>query len=462
VIGHTALELGLWADPAQRLALVAALERDGQASVDANFRLKSGGLLFGHLRARIVDWGGGRSILSVTRDMSEHARLAQQLQSAQKLQSLGALAGGIAHDFNNLLTAIEGNLELARLSSAEPGQLPERYIDEATRAVIRSRDLTQQLLRFSKGGQPKRSVVLLAPIVEEAVRFALVGRRNTCKLLLPDALWPVEVDPGQIGQVVNNLVINADEAMTTPGTIVVAAENAHVAGDSELPVGAGPYVRLRVSDSGVGMPPEVAARVFDTFFTTKERGTGLGLATVHSIVNAHGGAVLVDSIPGRGSTFTVYLHALPEWAQPNRDAAPSSRGSVAPRLRVLVLDDDDNVRGLLSEVLRLEGHDVVAAAEGGAALSLVQQADRDGRPFDVAILDLTISHGMGGRDVRDRLAATAPEVRCIATSGDSTDPIMLDPAQFGFAAQLPKPWRQRDLDRVLRHAMRMPRQPPRA
>jgi len=382
------------------------------------------------------------------RDISEETRLNREIERMAKLDSLGVMAGGIAHDFNNLLTSIAGNMGLAQIH-LQDDELADAValVTDAERAAIRARGLTRQLLTFAKGGAPVREVVALPPIVAEAAALALSGARSRCQVDAPDGTWAVHADPGQVAQVLHNLLLNADQAMPGGGVVELALRNVDVQpGASEL-VGPGPYVSIVVTDHGVGILPENRERIFDPFFTTKQRGSGLGLASAYSIVRKHGGRIRVDSVPGEGSVFTIFLPALPQ-ASP-RPAAHVEPAIPAKPWRILVMDDEPMIAGVADQVLKKGGHEVTVVDEGEAAIKAWTAARESGRPFDLVILDLTIPGGMGGKEVAARLRLMQPDFRAVATSGYSTDPVMANHSDFGFVARLPKPYSVRDLRAIV-------------
>jgi two-component system cell cycle sensor histidine kinase/response regulator CckA len=382
-------------------------------------------------------------------DLSVRKRLEAELLNMRKLESLGVLAGGIAHDFNNLLMGILGNVALAKEEIVAPGERAA-LLSEAEQAALRARHLTQQLLTFSKGGTPVRKVVALRPIVEEAARFALSGAAARADFSFPAEGWPIEADAGQIGQVVHNLILNAVQAMPTGGNIDVACENVTLADGQVVPLPAGRYLQLRVRDQGHGIPPEHLHRIFDPYFTTKSGGHGLGLASVYSIVQHHGGQVTVDSTLGKGSTFTVYLPATDRTSmapEPPRAPRRPSGG------RVLVMDDEPAVRRVATVMLERLGYDVEAAAEGAEALEKARAARAAGRPFDVLLLDLTVPGGMGGVEAAERLQFADPEAVAVATSGYSSDPVMARWGDFGFVAAIAKPYAPADLAAAIAEAI---------
>ncbi len=384
-------------------------------------------------------------VVLVLRDITERRRFEHELANMEKLESIGILAGGIAHDFNNILTSLLGNINLVRLT-AEPDTPATQRLVAAEKAVARARDLTQQLLTFSKGGAPVRTTSTLADIVRDAADFALRGSNVRLDYEIPERLWSVHVDSGQIGRVISNLVINADQAMPEGGQITIRAANMNLSYADGVPVREGAYVRLVIEDRGQGIPPEILGRVFDPFFTTKEAGSGLGLAASYSIVKSHGGHCAVQSEVGVGTRFDIYL--------PVSDEAPDvPAGSLdMPSLgggKVLVMDDDAMIRETLGQLLPRLGYDVDFAEDGEEAIRRYENGLSDGEPFDAVIVDLTIPGGMGGADTIEVLRKLDPEVRAVVSSGYSDDPILANHQQYGFAARILKPYKAADLGRVL-------------
>ncbi len=407
-----------------------------------------------------------RGVFVLVEDLTEHKRAEAEVLRTAKLESIGVLAGGIAHDFNNLLTAMLGNLSLAgsRLRSSDAAGAAE-VLGEAETATRRARGLTQQLLTFSKGGLPVKRVLSLGDLLHETTRFTLRGTSTRGEVCVEPDLAPVEADEDQLSQVIQNLLINAQQAMAGGGEIVVSAENAALAAGNPMTLPPGAYVKITVTDDGVGIPPENLPKIFDPYFTTKDQGSGLGLAAAYSIVRNHGGAISAasDGVPGRGTTFTIYLPAqtpLPtEGGRPHKVApAPASVGatlcgrppSVGPA-RVLIMDDEEMVRLVGARMLQMEGHQVETAANGEAAVEMFRLAHGNGRPFDVVIVDLTVQGGMGGLDTLEALRLIDPAVRVIVSSGYSTDPVMADFERYGFVGVVPKPYRIEQICGAVRH-----------
>jgi two-component system cell cycle sensor histidine kinase/response regulator CckA len=383
----------------------------------------------------------------------EREHLEERLHQAEKLESLGVLAGGIAHDFNNLLGGVFGFIELAR--SADPGPRSANYLDRASGTIERARDLTRQLLTFSRGGAPARQTQSLAPVIREAAQFALSGSNVSLALDMPPDLWLCDFDKNQLSQVADNLVINACQAMPDGGTLVIKAANEVLSADNAAGLPAGRYVRVSFTDSGPGIPAEDLARVFDPFFSTKKRGHGLGLATAHSILRRHDGAITVESKEGQGSTFHVFLRESTGAQAPLRVNEPDV---VHIGGRILVMDDEDFIREMASEMLTEIGYEASSARNGEEAIKMIEQASETGKPYSAVIMDLTIPGGMGGRDAVRALPSSQTDLVAIVSSGYSEDPVMAEPAKFGFSDKLEKPFRKAELARVLGRHLGRPRQ----
>ncbi|MBU0610659.1 MAG: PAS domain S-box protein [Armatimonadetes bacterium] len=372
----------------------------------------------------------------VFHDVTGEQALRTEALRAQKLESLGVLAGGIAHDFNNVLLVISGNLQMARMF--EHGEDKHvTMLNNAERACGQARDLTQQLLTFAKGGAPVKDVAAIGDLVRDTALFALSGSNVRCELDIAPDLCVVEVDRGQISQVVNNLVINADQAMPTGGCLRIGLRNARLDGTGPIPLPAGEYVCLTVADTGGGIAPEHVDRIFDPYFTTKSTGSGLGLANCYSIVQQHGGHLGVESTPGKGSTFRIYLPI-----SAGEGDAPRGEQRVAPTGtgRVLVMDDEAAVRELAEMLLTDLGYTVALAEGGEQALDMCRSACERGEPFAAVVLDLTIRGAMGGLETMAALRELDPEVRAVVCSGYSADPVMAQYAEHGFCAVVVKPY----------------------
>lgn len=364
------------------------------------------------------------------------SRNEDELLRAAKRESLELLAGGVAHDFNNLLTALMGNISLARMDSSVSPEVQE-WLVEAEKATGRARDLTQQLLSFAKGGEPVRRLTALGPGLRESAQFARQGSRIRCEFALAPDLWPAEVDASQIGQVVHNLMINAVQAMPGGGVVRVGAQNIHRDTARQLGLGPHHFVLIEIRDQGPGIKPEDMARIFQPYFTTKRHGSGLGLATSQTIARRHFGALRVESPPGSGAVFSLYLPA-----SPGAVVETSGAENRIPRLagRVLFMDDEAAIRQMAPDLLAHIGLTTEAVADGAEAIAAYERAARAGTPFELVILDLTVPAGMGGLETIGRLQAFDPSVRALVSSGYADDEVLRNYHDHGFAGTVTKPY----------------------
>ena len=378
-------------------------------------------------------------------EITQREQMEEELLRAHKLESLGVLAGGIAHDFNNFLTIIQGNIEVAGAKLGDPDHPVQEILDQAASTCRRAALLSSQLLTFAKGGSPIRRVVSVARLVTDAVRLARAGTSISITVNLSKDLYFARVDPGQIGQVLHNILLNARQAMPQGGIIEVGAEN--VVPQQEA---AEPRVRISVRDYGCGIPADVLPRIFDPYFTTKPDGTGLGLATVYSIVAKHGGHISVESNSGTGTVFTIDLPATSEAPEPE---APVVAELETGRERILVMDDEEALLRLLKNVLADLGYEARTARDGAEAIAVFDSARTAGKPFDAVLLDLTVSGGMGGQETAAKLRELDPACKLIVSSGYSQATIMSEFSRYGFDAVLPKPRTMADVSRVMRRVL---------
>ena len=389
-------------------------------------------------------------ILSTGIDITERQQLEDERNKAARLESIGLLAGGIAHDFNNILAAIMGNISLSRMIAAEEKSGCESLLDDAEAAAMRAKDLTQQLLTFSRGGEPILNTVSVASLIRETSRFALRGSNVKCALDIPDDLYSCEADEGQISQVLNNLIINANQAMPDGGTISISAENMAISKADRLPLKKGRYVKLVIADQGTGISEDNLKKIFDPYFTTKKKGTGLGLATTYSIIKRHGGHVQVESEPGAGTRFFLYLPASGKKVQQDKSEKKTTTNN---KYKVLVMDDEEALCDVIARMLEHLGHEPECVQNGTEAIELYKKAQQAGTAFDVVILDVTIPGGMGGRETLEKLQEADPEVRAIITSGYSNDPLCSSPREHGFIGFISKPYRLGELQDVLQSVL---------
>ena len=381
--------------------------------------------------------------------IAEKQRIEEELFRTRHLESLGILAGGIAHDFNNLLTAIMGNTSLAKMFT-EPGNKIYTRLEEVEKASLRARDLTQQLLTFSKGGAPIKKVTSITDVICDSSRFALRGSKSRCKFTIMEDLWPVEVDEGQISQVISNLAINADQAMPEGGVVDVTVENITLRQGEVVILPPGKYIRISIEDSGMGIAAEHLPKIFTPYFTTKPKGSGLGLATSYSIINKHGGVITVTSKVGTGTAFLIYLPASDKEVPKKEKAEPAA---ITGSGRILIMDDEESVRNTAGEILAHAGYRVGYANDGAEAIDRYLGAMEAGDPFDAVILDLTIPGGMGGQETLEKLLEIAPNAKAIVSSGYAHGPIMADYREHGFMGVIAKPYRTEELCRVVQNVL---------
>lgn len=392
----------------------------------------------------------GSGVMLVVKDFTEKRNLEQRMLELGHLESIGLLSGGIAHDFNNLLIGILGNIGLAKSIPADQDAL-NRCLTDAENATLRAKHLTKQLLTLSKGGAPDKSLTVFGEDLMEAATFALHGANVQCEWQWSPDLWPVEADTGQIGQVMQNLIINAEQAMPRGGTITVTCENTQLHAVDDLPDG--PYVKITVADQGTGISAGDIEHIFDPYFTTKENGSGLGLATSYAIIKRHDGVMFVESVPDTGTTFTILLPAsnkpAPRTVKVEAEESPDTGTG-----KILIMDDETVIQDLVGRMLNNAGYEVDFAGDGDAAIEAYKDAVERQDPFDVVIMDLTIPGGMGGKDAIQELLIYDPNIKGIVSSGYPNDPVMIDYQSYGFKHSIPKPYKFKELHQTIQAVIR--------
>jgi PAS domain S-box-containing protein len=389
-------------------------------------------------------------VVLVFRDITQRQRAEAERRKTETLEQLGLLAGGIAHDFNNLLTAIIGNISLASLLLPPDDEMAARLVD-AKNASVRARDLAQQLLTFARGGTPIKRATSIGKLIQDTVSFSLRGSHNRSDFSFGADLWPAEIDPGQISQVIANMAVNADQAMPNGGMLQVSCENFPYTTSTTpqirdlLP---GDYIRIKIKDQGVGIPEQYLDRIFDPYFTTKPKGNGLGLATCYSIVKNHSGLITVESEVHAGTTFDIYLPAALNEELPAEQPTAFTQAMTGSG-RVLVVDDEDAIRALVDFTLSRLGYQVAQAATGIEGVNIYSEKFKAGERFDVVILDLTLPGGMGGKEVLKRLIEIDPTVNAIVSSGYATDATMSRYQDFGFRGVITKPYEAAELGKTV-------------
>jgi PAS domain S-box-containing protein len=387
-------------------------------------------------------------VVLVFRDVSHEHKMEEELLKIRKLESIGVLAGGIAHDFNNILAAILGNIELTTYRITKEDTKSLTLLNDAKKATKRATKLTQQLLTFAKGGDPVREEIILPELITESTDFVLHGSRVACNYSFPDNLWRVDVDSGQIGQVIQNIIINAKHAMPAGGTISIRCDNiSDAATESLLSVDQGNYVRITLQDTGIGIPREIIDKIFDPYFSTKQEGSGLGLAICHSIINKHEGYLTVDSIPGKGTNFTIYLPAILHTKVTSTD----TQGVTSPvkAAKVMIMDDEAMLLDVAQSQLAVLGHEAILVTDGVQAINRYQELQDNNAPVDLVIMDLTIPGGMGGQEAAQKLLQVDPKATIIVASGYSNDPVMADYKEYGFRAAIAKPFDLKELSNTI-------------
>jgi PAS domain S-box-containing protein len=406
------------------------------------------GRLYSTVKFPIFLEGKPLYLAGFTIDITERKRMEEELLKADKLESVGLLAGGIAHDFNNILTSISGNISMAKMR-LKPDDKIFDLLSSAENASVRAQGLTRQLLTFAKGGSPVKETASIQKLIRESSLFVVRGSKSECQFQIAEDLWPVEVDTGQISQVISNIVINANQAMPEGGIIRISAENMVTEKIHDMPVSPGKYIHISIKDNGVGIAEKHLSKVFDPFFTTKQTGSGLGLATTYSITTKHNGRIFVNSLLGKGTTFHIYLPASDKEI-PVKEETVLLTGCG----KILMMDDDEFLKELAKEMLDTLGYESEFAENGAEAIEMYKKARESGKPYDAVILDLTIPGSMGGEEVIKILLNIDPEVKAIVFSGYSEGEVMSNFRDYGFKGMMPKPFDSHALGKVLHNVLK--------
>lgn len=407
-----------------------------------------------NLEARIEEIQQREAILD---DITNQQKAKDELLKSEQLESISLLAGGIAHDFNNMLTAILGNISMVRIE-LDDHQYSTQLV-AAEKAALQARLLTQQLLSFSKGDAPTLEVTTVSEIVEECAQFILRGSKVKCSIEKGKELWSVDADKGQISQVINNLIINANQAMPDGGNIRIRIRNLQVR-HSEVPaLNTGDYVCIELRDEGTGISPENLKKIFNPYFTTKRKGNGLGLASSYSIITTHKGSITADSSIGHGSIFRVYLPRSTQLSPTNSNPFEAEKKEVAKETihrgkgYILVMDDMEAMMMVAGEILTVLGYEVAYSTNGNEAIEAYKAAKDAGNPFDACVFDLTVPGSMGGEEAANILIDYDPNLVAIASSGYTTSTVMSDYKNSAFKAVLPKPYRIKEMSDVLQELL---------
>ncbi|MBC8413806.1 MAG: PAS domain S-box protein [Nitrospira sp.] len=395
----------------------------------------------------LSDTGAVLSYAIIQRDITEQKKLTDELHKTQKLESVGVLAGGIAHDFNNLLAAILNNLFIIKSRTVSDKVIQER-VDSAEKASIRARDLTQQLLTFSRGGAPVKELSNIGKLVRESVELSLMGANVRAELHIPEDLHNVDVDRGQMNQVFNNIIINAKQAMPDGGVIHIRCQNMNIGLQNVMALEPGLYIQIIIKDSGTGIAVKDIKKIFDPYFTTKEEGSGLGLASVYSIIKRHKGNITVESEIGKGTAFVLYIPATMKKISEDPDQLNLE---IQGEGKILIMDDDEFVRESLGEMLKILHYTPIYAKNGSEAIAAYKELLSSNSPVKAIVMDLTIPGAMGGREAIQELLKIDADVRAIVSSGYSYDEVISNYSEYGFRAVLRKPFKGLDdLGKVLK------------
>ncbi len=410
------------------------------------FRKKDGTTIDVEANVTIIEYRGDKATFAVIRDVTERKRIEKEARRNQNLESIGVLAGGIAHDFNNILTIILGNITLSKMYANPEDKVYKRLV-EAEKGAMRAKDLTQQLLTFSKGGAPVKETASIAEFIKESAAFVLSGSNVRCEFSIPNDLWAVEIDKGQMNQVFNNLVMNADQAMPEGGIIEIKAENITINSRNVLPLQKGNYIKISFKDHGIGISAHHLDKIFDPYFTTKAKGSGLGLTSAYSIIKNHNGLITVESELGVGTTFYIYLPASKKIVVKKESETGKT---FFGKGKILIMDDEEFIRKVAGEMLKSLGYSVEFAIDGAEAIEQYEKALKSAEPFAAVIMDLTIPGGMGGKEAVKKILEIDPNAKAIVSSGYSNDPIMSDCKKYGFVDVIAKPYKISELGKILK------------
>lgn len=381
-------------------------------------------------------------LYGIARDVTEKKMFQEEAIRHEKLESLGILAGGIAHDFNNLLFSLYGNVEMAK-SNVEDSEKVKRYLENAAASFNTAKSLADQLLTFSKGGDPIKKTGDIGECVIKHCTFALSGSNVLCEYDIDPELKPVDYDPDQISQVIQNIVLNSLQSMPDGGIIGVSVHSVNLE--------KGEFVRISIADSGSGMPTELLKNIFDPFFTTKKSGSGLGLSTSYSIVQKHDGFIEVESEEGVGTVFHIYLPVSDKMLKSKKENQKKVVKNVSEKVcRVLIMDDQKSVRAIIKDMLEHMGCRVLEATDGEQAIAITKEVKEKNESLDCAILDLTIPGGLGGKEAVSEILKIIPNLPVFASSGYSSNPVMSEPGKYGFLASLKKPFSFKEISNIVK------------
>ena len=422
---------------------------DEEYLFELKFKHKNGFYKWGELKANPVFDKNDKlvGIQGIIRDIDEKKKKEEEIFNLRKLEALGKLAGGIAHDFNNILTGILGNVSLAKLGVDEKSRIFS-LLENAEKSVGRAKVLTSQLLTFSKGGEPVIERVNLKDILPDYINFLFSGKSIKPVLEIEDDLWKTDIDKEQFLNVVQNIVLNACEASPQGGTVYISCKNFEKKDDeSGFPLEPGNFIEIMIRDEGEGIPESVGEQIFDPFFSTKRKKTGLGLTIAYSIMKNHGGYIFFNSLIGKGTTFYIYLPVEANEKGDNADRI--DKKLLLRNKKILVMDDEENIRDFIKNFFTIYNAKVFTAANGEEAIEIYQKENN----IDVVITDLTVPGGMGGEELVKKILEINNNAKVIVSSGYSRDPIMQHYKEYGFCNVLTKPYKISELIQVMKDAL---------
>ncbi|MHA2002283.1 MAG: response regulator [Promethearchaeota archaeon] len=391
------------------------------------------------------------SLSHIIKNTIERKKLEQNLIKTEKLETIGSLAGGIAHDFNNVLTSIIGNLSLMEMD-IDQKKMPETWeqLKSAQNSASRAQKLSNQLLTFAKGGDPIKKSTNLIRIIQNSASFSLQGSKSRCSLEIEPNLWNAQIDSNQISQVLNTIIINADQSMSNGGIIKIRANNQLITQNAEIPISLGKYICITIEDGGIGIPKEDLDKLFNSYFSSKPNGTGLGLMISHSIIHKHNGYIKLESDVGKGTKCSIYLPAIYEQeAEIPKNIITFKTRTEMNHPRVLIMDDEARIRKVLCKMLDRLGYETIMTKDGDEMIQTYEKLHKTENPIELLIVDLTIPGGLGGREALARLREKYPKIKAIVASGYSNDPVMANFAKYGFIDVLKKPFNISTLKNVL-------------
>ena len=444
----------LLSDPAALDAFNYELQEKGSMLYKSLQKRKDGTTFPIEASCKHINYEGKKYGIGITRDISERKKTEELVSQAQKMEAIGQLAGGIAHDFNNILMGIFGNISMIKtiLPKDHPGL---KYIEDSEKSMDRATHLTSQLLTFAKGGGPVKENICLGDLIKDVSLFDLSG--SNVKLVFEQSkdLWIAKVDKGQMQQVFSNLTLNAKQAMPNGGILFISLQNIDIPEKTIPTLVKGKYIKAIIRDEGTGIDVRHLKRIFEPFFTTKVTGKGLGMATVYSIIDKHGGHISVKSTVGKGTTFTLYLPAVKSQQILKTKLLDVADNSKKPQTaKILVMDDEVVICNLIIDMLKNYGFSVSTATDGKQAVNMYKRSVESGAPFDVVIMDLTIPGGIGGKEAVKELLKINPKVKCIVSSGYANDPVMTNFSGYGFKGIASKPYTPTKLMEVINQVLR--------